>query len=206
MARRLAAGLRNRGVGPAMWSRSSCRTGWRPRRRSGRRRSLARSWCRSCTSTAARNSSHILATARPKVFVTAEQFGRMTFQPDLARDVPIVGVVGGSASRGCNASTICSPTNPWPARSHTDPADPGADRVHVRHDPRSEGRHPQPSDAGLRDPSAAAELPAGPRQAAHRHAGRPLHRHDRRVPDPGARGRADRPVRCLGSRARCSRR
>ena len=40
---------------PATWWRFSCRTGWRPRRRSGRRPSSARSWCRSCTSTGARN-------------------------------------------------------------------------------------------------------------------------------------------------------
>ncbi len=37
---------------------------------------------------------HILSTARPKVFITAEEFGRMTFQPDLCADVPIVGLVG----------------------------------------------------------------------------------------------------------------
>lgn len=38
--------------------------------------------------------SHILSTARPCVFVTAEQFGPMCYQPDLAEAVPIVGVVG----------------------------------------------------------------------------------------------------------------
>jgi acyl-CoA synthetase (AMP-forming)/AMP-acid ligase II len=37
---------------------------------------------------------HILSTSRPKVFITAEEFGRMTFHPDLAADVPIVGLVG----------------------------------------------------------------------------------------------------------------
>ena len=35
--------------------------------------------------------SHILADAKPKVFITAEEFGRMEFQPDLCADVPIVG-------------------------------------------------------------------------------------------------------------------
>jgi acyl-CoA synthetase (AMP-forming)/AMP-acid ligase II len=39
---------------------------------------------------------HILATARPRVFITAEEFGRMRFQPDLCTDVPIVGLVGDS--------------------------------------------------------------------------------------------------------------
>ncbi len=37
---------------------------------------------------------HILATSRPKVFITTEQFGRMTYQPDLCAGVPIVGLVG----------------------------------------------------------------------------------------------------------------
>jgi acyl-CoA synthetase len=38
--------------------------------------------------------SHILASARPRVFITAEEFGRMTYQPDLCSDIPIVGLVG----------------------------------------------------------------------------------------------------------------
>jgi len=38
--------------------------------------------------------SHILATARPKVLITAEEFGRMKYQPDLCADVPVVGLVG----------------------------------------------------------------------------------------------------------------
>jgi acyl-CoA synthetase len=42
---------------------------------------------------------HIMATARPKVFITAKQFGRMQFQPDLCADVPIVGLVGGADER-----------------------------------------------------------------------------------------------------------
>ena len=41
-----------------------------------------------------RELTHIIATARPKVFITAEEFGRMKFQPDLCADVPIVGLVG----------------------------------------------------------------------------------------------------------------
>jgi acyl-CoA synthetase (AMP-forming)/AMP-acid ligase II len=35
----------------------------------------------------------ILGSVTPRVFITAEQFGRMTYQPDLCTDVPIVGVV-----------------------------------------------------------------------------------------------------------------
>src|SRR5215469_5162531 len=37
---------------------------------------------------------YILRTVRPKVFVTAESFGRLQYQPDLSAGVPIVGVVG----------------------------------------------------------------------------------------------------------------
>ncbi|MDV3127772.1 AMP-binding protein [Mycobacterium sp. 21AC1] len=37
---------------------------------------------------------HILGTAKPKVFITTEQFGRMAFDPDLCSEVPIVGLVG----------------------------------------------------------------------------------------------------------------
>lgn len=39
--------------------------------------------------------SHILAAAKPRVFVTTEQFGRMTFQPESCEEVPIVALVGG---------------------------------------------------------------------------------------------------------------
>ncbi|MFW0793886.1 AMP-binding protein [Gordonia sp. CPCC 205515] len=38
--------------------------------------------------------SFILANARPRVFITAERFGRMTYDPAMSVDVPIVGVVG----------------------------------------------------------------------------------------------------------------
>ena len=36
----------------------------------------------------------ILASAKPRVFITAEQFGRMTYYPDICADVPIVALVG----------------------------------------------------------------------------------------------------------------
>jgi acyl-CoA synthetase (AMP-forming)/AMP-acid ligase II len=41
-----------------------------------------------------RELTHIIATAKPKAFITAEEFGRMRYQPDLCADVPIVGLVG----------------------------------------------------------------------------------------------------------------
>jgi acyl-CoA synthetase len=37
---------------------------------------------------------YILNAIEPRVFVTAERFGRMEYQPDLCADVPVVGVVG----------------------------------------------------------------------------------------------------------------
>ena len=36
---------------------------------------------------------YILTAVKPKVFITVKSFGRLEFQPDLAKDVPIVGVV-----------------------------------------------------------------------------------------------------------------
>ncbi|PRC61435.1 AMP-dependent synthetase, partial [Mycobacterium sp. ITM-2017-0098] len=43
--------------------------------------------------------THIMATAKPRVFVTAREFGRMQFQPDLCADVPIVALVGDPGER-----------------------------------------------------------------------------------------------------------
>ncbi|MFC9659590.1 AMP-binding protein [Nocardia sp. NPDC127606] len=41
-----------------------------------------------------RELTHILETVRPKVFATADRFGSLEFPVEVARDVPIVGVVG----------------------------------------------------------------------------------------------------------------
>ena len=38
--------------------------------------------------------SHILRASKAKAFITAEKFGRMRFNPDICGDVPVVGVVG----------------------------------------------------------------------------------------------------------------
>ena len=40
--------------------------------------------------------SYILASAKPHVFITAKQFGRMTYNPEICADVPIVARVGES--------------------------------------------------------------------------------------------------------------
>jgi len=93
-ARRLAEGLRARGVGPgdvvaiqlpnwmeaavAFWAAAFLGTVIVPIVHFYGRKEL----------------SHILTTSRPKVFITAPEFGRMTFDPQVCADVPIVGLVG----------------------------------------------------------------------------------------------------------------
>ena len=99
VARRLAAGLRQRGVGPGdvvalqlpNWMEAA-----------------AAFWASAFLGAVVvpivhfygrKEVGHILATAKPKVFVTAREFGRMAFQPDLVRDVPIVALVGEASFR-----------------------------------------------------------------------------------------------------------
>src|SRR5215472_7568263 len=94
VARRLAAGLRARGVGPGdvvafqlpNWMEAA-----------------AVFWASSFLGAVVvpivhfygrKELSYIIGAVRPRVFVTAERFGRMAHQPDLYADVPIVGVVG----------------------------------------------------------------------------------------------------------------
>ena len=67
---------------------------------------------------------------------------------------PVRGRARSSAWSGERRSTTCSPTSRWRARSPTDPAEPGADRLHLGHDQRPQGRHPHPPDPRLRDPPA----------------------------------------------------
>ncbi|MBD0322709.1 MAG: AMP-binding protein [Aldersonia sp.] len=93
-ARRLAAGLRQRGVGPGdvvafqlpNWMEAA-----------------AAFWASAFLGAAVvpivhfygrKEVGHILAEIEPKVFITAERFGHNGFQPDLCANVPIVGVVG----------------------------------------------------------------------------------------------------------------
>ncbi|MGV0716915.1 AMP-binding protein [Mycolicibacterium sp. XJ662] len=93
-ARRLAAGLRARGVGPgdvvAMqlpnWMEAAV-TFWASTFLGAVVVPIVHFYGRN-------ELSHILATSRPKVFITAEEFGRMRFAPDLCADIPVVGLVG----------------------------------------------------------------------------------------------------------------
>ncbi|WP_299561623.1 AMP-binding protein [uncultured Mycolicibacterium sp.] len=94
-ARRLAAGLRARGVGPGdvvafqlpNWVEAAMAF-----------------WASALLGAVVvpivhfygpRELRHILAVARPRVFLTAAEFGRLRYHPDLCEQVPIVGVVGG---------------------------------------------------------------------------------------------------------------
>ena len=60
---------------------------------------------------------YILTAVEPAVFVTAAKFGRLEFQPDLAANVPIVGVVGE------NFDSLLA-EDPMPGVGITDPAKP----------------------------------------------------------------------------------
>ncbi len=94
LARRLAAGLRKRGVGPGdvvalqlpNWMEAAA-SFWASAFLGAVVVPIVHFYGR-------KELSHILATARPKVFITAEEFGRMKYQPDLCADVPVVGLVG----------------------------------------------------------------------------------------------------------------
>jgi acyl-CoA synthetase len=99
VARRLASGLRKRGVGPGdvvalqlpNWMEAAA-TFWASAFLGAVVVPIVHFYGR-------KEVSHILATAEPRVFVTAERFGRMTYQPDLCRDVPIVALVGNTDER-----------------------------------------------------------------------------------------------------------
>lgn len=117
LARRLAAGLRDRGVGPGdviafqlpNWMEAA-----------------ATFWAASFLGAAVvpvvhfygpAELAHILRVSRPKVFVTMAEFGRRTHDPELTADVPIVGVVGSDFDELLAA-------DPMPGVLPADPAGP----------------------------------------------------------------------------------
>lgn len=93
-ARRLAAGLAARGVGPgdvvAMqlpnWMEAAA-TFWASALLGAVVVPVVHFYGR-------KELAHILGDAKPKVFITTQSFGRMEFDPEIAAEVPIVGVVG----------------------------------------------------------------------------------------------------------------
>ena len=149
LARRLAAGLRARGVGPGdvvafqlpNWMEAAA-SFWASAFLGAVVVPIVHFYGR-------KELSHILATARPKVFITAEQFGRMTYH-EVCADVPIVGVVGPGLRRPAGRRADDGHAGHRPARA-------GADRLHLGHHQRPQGRRAQPSDARLRNPPAVAD-------------------------------------------------
>jgi acyl-CoA synthetase (AMP-forming)/AMP-acid ligase II len=92
-ARRLAAGLQARGVGPGdviafqlpNWMEAAA-TFWASAFLGAVVVPIVHFYGR-------KELAHILATVRPRAFITAEKFGRMSYAGDLCSEVPIVGVL-----------------------------------------------------------------------------------------------------------------
>ncbi|WP_030620647.1 AMP-binding protein [Streptomyces fulvoviolaceus] len=93
-ARRLAGGLRARGVGPGDTVAFQL-PNWME--------AAAVFWASALLGAAVvpivhfygrKEVGYILGAVQPQVFVTAERFGRLEFHPDVCADVPVVGVVG----------------------------------------------------------------------------------------------------------------
>jgi acyl-CoA synthetase (AMP-forming)/AMP-acid ligase II len=116
-ARRLAAGLRARGVGPGdvvalqlpNWMEAAA-TFWASTFLGAVTVPIVHFYGR-------KELGHILGTAKPRVFITAEEFGRMQFQRDLCADIPIVGLVGDTYDDLLGA-------DPMAGTLATDPASP----------------------------------------------------------------------------------
>jgi acyl-CoA synthetase len=125
VARRLAAGLRDRGVGPGdvvafqlpNWMEAA-----------------AVFWASAFLGAAVvpivhfygrKEVGYILQTIAPRGFVTAERFGRLEYQADLCAGVPIVGVVGQAGSPpGATSFDDLLSAEPMPGVIATDPAGP----------------------------------------------------------------------------------
>jgi acyl-CoA synthetase len=116
-ARRLAAGLRALGVGPGdvvalqlpNWKEAAA-TFWASAFLGAVTVPIVHFYGR-------KELTHILGTAKPRVFITAEEFGRMQFQPDLCADIPIVGLVGKNyhdllAAEPMTGTVAADPGNP----------------------------------------------------------------------------------------------
>jgi acyl-CoA synthetase len=96
VARRLAGGLRARGVGPGdvvafqlpNWMEAAA-TFWASAFLGAAVVPIVHFYGR-------KELRYILAAVRPSVFITAERFGSMQHHPDLTAEVPVVGLVGGS--------------------------------------------------------------------------------------------------------------
>ena len=100
VARRFAAGLRDRGVGPGdvvalqlpNWMHAAAAF-WAATMLGAVVVPIVHFYGR-------KEVGHIVETARPRVFVTAREFGRMSYHADLCAGIPIVVLVGDEASDG----------------------------------------------------------------------------------------------------------
>src|SRR5215467_15696356 len=127
VARRLAGGLRARGVGPGdlvafqlpnwmeaaavFWASAFLGAVVVPIVHFYGRKELA----------------YILGAVKPRVFITVERFGRMEHQPDLYRDVPVVGLVGRGPASTVQATSdfdYLLAAEPMPGTVPTDPTGP----------------------------------------------------------------------------------
>ncbi|MGW5071822.1 AMP-binding protein [Rhodococcus sp. NPDC004095] len=127
VARRLAAGLRARGVGPSdviafqlpNWMEAAA-TFWASALLGAVVVPIVHIYGRA-------EIGHILQVARPKVFITADRFGRMVHDPEVCADVPVVGVVGSNISRGsargCDFDDLLA-AEPMSGTAAVDPAGP----------------------------------------------------------------------------------
>jgi len=128
VARRLAAGLRERGVGPGdviafqlpNWMEAAA-VFWASAFLGAVVVPVVHFYGR-------KEVGYILASVAPRVFVTAQRFGRLEYQPDLCAQVPVVGVVsaGGSGGRPPGAASFDDllAADPLPGVLAADPAGP----------------------------------------------------------------------------------
>lgn len=126
VARRLAGGLRERGVGPGDTVAFQL-PNWME--------AAAVFWASAFLGAAVvpivhfygrKEVGYILDAVRPKAFVAAQRFGRLEFRADLCADVPVVGVVGRTARREPHIEDfedLLSDT-PLPATLPADPTGP----------------------------------------------------------------------------------
>lgn len=125
LARRLAAGLRDRGVGPGdvvvmqlpNW-REAAATFWASAFLGAVVVPVVHFYGR-------KELGHIIGTSAPKAFITTEAFGRMTLHADVCADVPLVALVGGDgATPAAVAFDDLLADEPLAGVLATDPASP----------------------------------------------------------------------------------